>query len=112
MDPEDRDFEPELDDEEGGDTYVPEAPLVASTRPVDQAQYIAVVHDSFGERYVNAAALTARAGLITVLRVMGALQLEPKGEVQYFVDGVASGPNATLAAGNTLYVVGKLAGGK
>ena len=111
MDPEEEGFEPELD-ADAEDTYVPEVPLVAATRPVDQTQYIAVVHDSFGERYVNAPALTARAGLITVLRVLGALQLEPKGEVQYFIDGVASGQNATLAAGNSLYIVGKLAGGR
>ena len=110
MDPEDRDLD--LDPEEGDGDYVEPAPLVANTSPVDRSQYIAVVHDSFGERYVNAASLTARAGLITVLRVLGALNLEPKGEVQYFVDGTAVGQNATLAAGNTLYIVGKLAGGK
>jgi hypothetical protein len=80
--------------------------------PVDQDTHVAVIHDSFGERYVNVALLKERAPVVTVLRVMGAMSLEPKGDVQYFVNGGQVTSDHQVDAGDELYVVGKVAGGK
>jgi hypothetical protein len=49
---------------------------------------------------------------VSVLRVLGAMNLEPKGEVQYFVNGGQVTQDSTVNPGDTLYIVGKLAGGK
>jgi hypothetical protein len=88
-----------------------EEPLV-TTDPVDRDSHVAVIHDSFGERYVNVALMLERAPTVSVLRVLGAMSLEPRGEVQYFVNGAQVGQDATVNPGDTLYIVGKLAGGR
>jgi hypothetical protein len=79
---------------------------------VNPETHVAVIHDSFGERYVNYEILQARAQLVTVLRILGAMDLEPKGTVQYFLDGAQVNENTQVSAGSTLYIVGKLAGGR
>jgi len=99
------DREEELNDEE------PEEALV-TTEPVDRDSHVAVIHDSFGERYVNVVLMLERAPTVSVLRVLGAMNLEPRGEVQYFVNGAQVGQDATVNPGDTLYIVGKLAGGR
>ena len=99
------DRQEELQEEE------PEEALV-STEPVDRDSHVAVIHDSFGERYVNVALMLERAPTVSVLRVLGAMELEPKGEVQYFVNGAQVTQDATVNPSDTLYIVGKLAGGR
>ncbi len=79
---------------------------------VDRSQYAAVVHDSFGEKYVNVADLEARAPGVTVARVLSALNMEPRGDVSFFVNGQAAQGSSTVAAGDSIYIVGKLAGGR
>jgi hypothetical protein len=69
------DHEEELYDEE------PEA--LVTIEPVDRASYVAVIHDSFGEHYVNVALMRERAPAVSVLRILRAMNPEPKGEVQY-----------------------------
>ena len=101
----------ELDREEGLQEEEPEEALV-STEPVDCDSHVAVIHDSFGERYVNVALMLERAPTVSVLRVLGAMELEPKGEVQYFVNGAQVTQDATVNPSDTLYIVGKLAGGR
>ena len=59
----------ELDRQEGLEE--PEEALV-STEPVDRDSHVAVIHDSFGERYVNVALMLERAPTVSVLRVLGA----------------------------------------
>jgi hypothetical protein len=86
-------------------------PLV-TTEPVDRDSHVAVIHDSFGERYVNVVLMLERAPSVSVLRVLGAMNLEPKGEVQYFVNGAQVSQDASVNPGDTLYIVGKLAGGR
>jgi hypothetical protein len=90
---------------------VQEGTLV-STEPVDRASHVAVIHDSFGERYVNVALMRQRAPTVSVLRVLGAMNLEPKGEVQFFVNGGQVTQDSAVNPGDTLYIVGKLAGGR
>ena len=101
----------ELDRQEGLQGEEPEEALV-STEPVDRDSHVAVIHDSFGERYVNVALMLERAPTVSVLRVLGAMNLEPKGEVQYFVNGAQVTQDATVNPSDTLYIVGKLAGGR
>jgi hypothetical protein len=79
---------------------------------VDPTQHVAVIHDSFGEKYVNYAQLEARAPGVTVDRVLSALNMEPRGSVQFFVNGQAAQGGSTVAAGDSIYIVGKLAGGR
>jgi hypothetical protein len=79
---------------------------------VDRTEYVAVIHDSFGEKYVNVADLERRAPGVTVSRVLSALNMEPRGEVSYFVNGQAANGGSTVAAGDSIYIVGKLAGGR
>jgi hypothetical protein len=79
---------------------------------VDRSEYVAVIHDSFGEKYVNVADLERRAPGVTVSRVLSALNMEPRGEVSYFVNGQAANGGSTVAAGDSIYIVGKLAGGR
>ena len=80
--------------------------------PVDRSEYVAVIHDSFGEKYVNAADLEARAPGVTVARVLSALNMEPRGDVSFFVNGHAANGGSTVRAGDSIYIVGKLAGGR
>jgi len=80
--------------------------------PVDRSEYVAVIHDSFGEKYVNAADLERRSPGVTVSRVLSALNMEPRGDVQFFVNGQPSNGGSTVAAGDSIYIVGKLAGGR
>ena len=102
----------ELDrQEELNDEEFEQEPLV-TTEPVDRDSHVAVIHDSFGERYVNVVLMLERAPTVSVLRVLGAMNLEPKGEVQYFVNGAQVSQDATVNPGDTLYIVGKLAGGR
>jgi hypothetical protein len=86
--------------------------VVVSTEPVDQDTHVAVIHDSFGERYVNVELLRGRAPIVTVLRVLGALNLEPRGNVQFFVNGGQVDHDHQLSPADELYIVGKLAGGR
>ena len=61
----------ELDRQEGLQEEEPEETLV-STEPVDRDSHVAVIHDSFGECYVNVALMLERAPTVSVLRVLGA----------------------------------------
>jgi hypothetical protein len=79
---------------------------------VNRDQYVAVVHDSFGEKYVNVVELAQRVPGVTVERVLSALNMEPRGSVSYFVNGQPANAGATVAAGDSIYIVGKLAGGR
>ena len=45
---------------------------LVTTEPVDRASHVAVIHDSFGERYVNVALMQERAPTVSVLRELGA----------------------------------------
>jgi hypothetical protein len=99
-------------DEEFDREEVQEPEALVTTEPVDRDSFVAVIHDSFGERYVNVALMRERAPTVSVLRVLGAMNLEPKGEVQYFVNGGQVTQDSTVNPGDTLYIVGKLAGGK
>jgi hypothetical protein len=101
----------ELHEEVFEETELEEAEELVTTEPVDRDSHVAVIHDSFGERYVNVALMLERAPTVSVLRVLGAMSLEPKGEVQYFVNGGQVGQDSTINPGDTLYIVGKLAGG-
>lgn len=107
---------PESPQEEGWDDDPrddeDEPQLVEYEEPVDTSTYVAVIHDSFGERYVNVPMLQQRGGAITVLRILGAMSLEARGEVQYFLDGNVVGPDHLVSAGQSVYIVGKIAGGK
>lgn len=109
------DFDPEgeYDDDLDDWHYEPAGPsLVETTEPVDPSDYAAIIHDSFGEKYVNIATLMARSSSVTILRILGVLKLEPRGEVQYFLDGALVTADHVVQAGNAVYIVGKLAGGK
>lgn len=115
------DFDPDYDeygyerddDDDGEWHYEPPGPgLVESREPVDPSDYAAVVHDSFGERYVNIATLEERSASVTILRILGVLKLEPRGEVQYFLDSSLVSADHVVHAGQVLYMVGKLAGGR
>lgn len=44
-----------------------EAEELVTTVPVDRDSHVAVIHDSFGERYVNVALLLERAPTVSVL---------------------------------------------
>jgi hypothetical protein len=99
----------ELHEEVFEETELEEAEELVTTEPVDRDSHVAVIHDSFGERYVNVALMLERAPTVSVL---GAMSLEPKGEVQYFVNGGQVGQDSTINPGDTLYIVGKLAGGR
>ena len=101
----------EFDRDEVQDVEQGSEPLV-STEAVDRASHVAVIHDSFGERYVNVALMRQRAPTVSVLRVLGAMNLEPKGEVQFFVNGGQVTQDSAVNPGDTLYIVGKLAGGR
>lgn len=59
----------------------PEQPeALVTTEQVDRDSYVAVIHDSFGEHYVNVALMRERAPTVSVLRILGAMNLEPKCE--------------------------------
>jgi hypothetical protein len=73
--------------------------LIEYEEPVDPADYAAVIHDSFGER-------------VTILRLLGAMELEARGEVQFYLDGNLVGPDHVVDVGQSIYIVGKLAGGR
>ena len=90
----------------------PEPSVVEYEAPVDRENYAAIVHDSFGERYVNVGLLTERGGVVTILRVLGAMELEAREGTQFFLDGSQVSSDHVLNAGQTVYIVGKLAGGK
>jgi sulfur carrier protein ThiS len=119
MEPEDT-FTPdpeELDDDgifDDDADYEPEPPALVTDREeeVDQTTHAVVIHDSFGEKYANVAAMRERGGSVTVLRVLGAMNLEPKGTVQYYLNGNVVSNDHVINAGDSLYIVGKLAGGK
>jgi hypothetical protein len=83
-----------------------------SEETVSQDEHVAVIHDSFGEKYVNVRQLEARAPGVTVERVLSALNMEPRGTVGYFVNGQPANGGSTVAAGDSIYIVGKLAGGR
>jgi hypothetical protein len=102
------------DSEEGYEVYTPETPLVldGSEVNVDQAMYAALIHDSFGERHINVAKLRERGGAVSVLRVLGAMKLEPKGEIQIHVNGNRGTLDSVVNPGDQVYIVGKLAGGR
>jgi len=87
-----------------------EEPLVTS-EPVDRDSHVAVIHDSFGERYVNVALMLEQAPTVSVLRVLGAMSLVLRGEVQYLVKGAQLGQGTTVKLGDMLHIVGKLDGG-
>ncbi len=87
-------------------------PEEGASEAVNQADYVAVIHDSFGEKYVNVRDLEARAPGVTVDRVLSALNMEPKGTVSFFVNGQPATGGSTVAAGDSIYIVGKLAGGR
>jgi hypothetical protein len=97
---------------EGQEERDPMAGIVSYDEPVDREQYVAIVHDSFGERYVTVVALQGRGGAVTILRVLGVLELEPRGEVQFFLNGNRVASEHVVAAGDQVYIVGKLAGGR
>jgi len=101
----------ELELEEGHEDD-PRSGLVAYEEPVSPEDYAAIVHDSFGERYVNVAALRERGGAVTILRALGVMELVPKGEVQFFLNGNQVASEHILNAGDQVYIVGKLAGGR
>jgi hypothetical protein len=86
--------------------------LIEYEEPVDPADYAAVIHDSFGERHVNVSLLRERGGAVTILRLLGAMELEARGEVQFYLDGNLVGPDHVVDAGQSIYIVGKLAGGR
>ncbi len=86
--------------------------LVEYEEPVDQDNYAAIIHDSFGERYVNVALLAERGGAVTILRMLGAMDLEARGETKFYLDGNLVGPDHVVQAGESVYIVGKLAGGR
>ena len=104
----------ELFDVEGheDEEHAPTPQVIEYEQPVDQDNYAAIVHDSFGERYVNVALLAERGGVVTVLRVLGAMELEAREGTQFFLDGTQVSSDHVLNAGQTVYIVGKLAGGK
>ena len=86
--------------------------LIESVEPVDPESYAAVLHDSFGEKYVNIDLLTQRGGAVTIRRILGAMDLEAKAETQFYLDGDLVGFDHVVVAGQSIYVVGKLAGGR
>lgn len=100
----------ETEEEEGFEEAGPA--LIEYEEPVSTEDYAAVIHDSFGERHVNVTMLRERGGVVTILRILGAMELEPKGEVKYFLNGNEVGSGHTVNAGDQIYVVGKLAGGR
>lgn len=108
IEPEDEELEEELDlDDE------PEGPTVLYDGvDVDQTRYAAVIHDSFGERYANVARMAESGAAVTVLRVLGAMQLEPRGEVQIHINGNRGSLEHVVRPGDQIYIVGKLAGGR
>ena len=111
------DDELEIEDDPGGDledgAYVPEEPMVLyDTVNVDQTRYAALIHDSFGERHANVAKMAERGGAVTVLRVLGAMELEAKGDVQVFINGSAATLENVVRPGDQIYIVGKLSGGR
>ncbi len=79
---------------------------------VDRTQYVAVGHDSFGEKYVNYADLVARAPMVTVRRVLGSVNIELREGMEVFVDGQPATADTVVSAGQAIFVVGKLAGGR
>ena len=98
-----------LDDEFGVE---PRPALVEYEEPVDPSAYAAVIHDSFGERYVNVTTLRERGGAVTILRALGVMELEPRGEVKFFLNGNEVASEHVIAASDQVYIVGKLAGGR
>ena len=107
------DLDPEFDD---GLEEAPVDPLAgiiaASLEEVSPETHVAIIHDSFGEKHVNVVALAERGGAVTILRVLGVLKLEPRGNVQYFLDSAKVDQEHPLTAGQEVYIVGKLAGGR
>ena len=88
--------EEELHDEEF------EQESLVTTEPVDRDSHVAVIHDSFGERYVNVALMLEQAPAVSVLRVLGAMSLVLRGEVQYLVKGAQLGQGTTVKLGDML----------
>jgi hypothetical protein len=88
----------ELHEEVFEETELEEVEELVTTEPVDRDSHVALMLE--------------RAPTVSVLRVLGAMSLEPKGEVQYFVNGGQVGQDSTINPGDTLYIVGKLAGGR
>jgi sulfur carrier protein ThiS len=93
-------------------TMEPEGDGDGAEEAVSRDEHVAVIHDSFGEKYVNVATLEARAVGVTVERVLSALNMEPRGIVSYFVNGQPASAGTTVAPGDSIYIVGKLAGGR
>ena len=79
---------------------------------VSPETHVAIIHDSFGEKHVNVVALAERGAAVTILRVLGVLDLEPRGDVQFFLDSQQVDKEHVLNAGQEVYIVGKLAGGR
>jgi len=71
--------------------------------------HVVLMHDSFGAKYIN---VEEMSGAVTVNRVLGAADMTTNDSSEFFVNDTPVTRNTTVSAGDTIWVVGKLSGGK
>jgi len=72
---------------------------------------VALIHDSFGVKYINLTSLQEHGGDVTINRVLGVADLDAGSNAEYFVNGVSVGVHTAVQAGDEIMIVGKLTGG-
>jgi len=90
--------------EEEAEELIPEVPPV----------YVTLLSDTQGRQEVNIAPLQANlpGAVLTVRNVLGFVGSEPGGMAEYYINNQVASLDSAVAEGDTVYVAGKLAGGK
>jgi hypothetical protein len=86
--------------------------VVVGATQYDRERHAAFIHDSMSEKYVDVTLMQERGGAVTILRALGAMQLEPKGNVVYYLNGNTTDAGTVINPGDEVFIVGKLAGGR
>jgi hypothetical protein len=102
-------FESDFDDDP--DDFTPEREVVVGAGEYERDRHVAFIHDSMSEKYVDVVLMRERGGAVTILRALGAMKLEPRGTVVYYLNGNTTDAEAVINPGDEVFIVGKLAGG-
>jgi hypothetical protein len=108
LDPDDFDDPDDFED----DGYTPPREMVVGAAEYDRERHAAFIHDSMSEKYVDVSLMQERGGAVTILRALGAMQLEPRGNVVYYLNGNTTDAGTVINPGDEVFIVGKLAGGR
>jgi hypothetical protein len=101
--------EEEFENDHDDDMY---REVVVGAAEYDRERHAAFIHDSMSEKYVDVVLMQRRGGAVTILRALGAMQLEPKGNVIYYLNGNTTDAGTVINPGDEIFIVGKLAGGR